>query len=61
MLDVATEPATLLRETINHSRAAVTVAVTLYNYAAVVVEALDSVAAQDLPDLDLIVGRRWIH
>jgi glycosyltransferase involved in cell wall biosynthesis len=38
-----------------HSRASVTVAVPLYDYAAFVIEALDSVAAQTLADLDLVV------
>ena len=35
--------------------AAVTVIIPLYNYARFVIEALDSVAAQTMPDLDLIV------
>jgi glycosyltransferase involved in cell wall biosynthesis len=54
-LDVVTPPAVRLFESTNHARARVTVTVTLYDYARFVIEALDSVRAQDLPDLDLVV------
>jgi glycosyltransferase involved in cell wall biosynthesis len=38
-----------------HQRAAVTVVIPLFDYAEFIVEALDSVVAQTVPDLDLIV------
>lgn len=54
-LDVWVPPATPLIESARHSRAKATVAVTLFNYAEVVLQALDSVRAQTLSDLDLVV------
>jgi glycosyltransferase involved in cell wall biosynthesis len=55
MLEVITPPSIVLFESIRHPYSQVTVAVTLFNYTDVVVEALDSVRAQDLEDLDLVV------
>jgi GT2 family glycosyltransferase len=55
MLDIITPPCSVQFESIRHPDSRVTVVVTLYNYADVVIEALDSVHAQDLEDLDLIV------
>ena len=55
MLDIPTAPATVLFESIHHAASQVTVAVTLYDYKDFVLEALDSVVAQDLADLDLVV------
>jgi len=55
MLDVPIVPAAVLFECISHSRARVTVAVSLYNYGPVVLEALETVAAQDLEDLDVVI------
>jgi glycosyltransferase involved in cell wall biosynthesis len=55
MLDVVTPPSIVLFESVRHPNSKVTVAVTLFNYADVVVEALDSVRAQDLKDIDLVI------
>lgn len=54
-LDVATPAAAVLHQSAIHTRAQVTVAVTLFDYARVVLEALESVRAQALPDVDLVV------
>ena len=54
-LDVPTLPAAVLYESAIHARAQVTVAVTLFDYARVVLEALESVRVQELPDVDLVV------
>ena len=55
MLDIPTAPAAVLFESIRRAPSRVTVAVTLYDYKDVVLEALDSVAGQDLEDVDLVV------
>jgi glycosyltransferase involved in cell wall biosynthesis len=55
MLDVPLPDATVLFEKTAHTRAQVTVVVTLYNYGRFVLEALDSVTAQELADIDLVV------
>lgn len=55
MLDIPAAPASVLFESIRHAAAQVTVVVTLHDYREVVLEALASVVAQDLPDLDLVV------
>jgi len=54
-LDVVTPPARTLLESTVHAGAQVTVAITLFNYAHVVLEALESVRAQELTELDLVV------
>jgi glycosyltransferase involved in cell wall biosynthesis len=48
-------PFAALFESAVHTRSLVTVAVSLYNYRPVILDALESVRAQDLPDLDLVV------
>ena len=55
MLDVACAPHEVLYSAMRHDRARVTVAITLYNYAHTVLSALESVGAQQLPDVDLVV------
>jgi glycosyltransferase involved in cell wall biosynthesis len=55
MLDVPMSDGSVLFESIHDAESRVTVAVTLYNYAGFVIEALDSVVRQDLEHLDLIV------
>jgi len=55
MLDIPVAPARVLFESIRHRRSQVTVTVTLYNYREVVTEALKTVLAQDLQDLDLVI------
>jgi glycosyltransferase involved in cell wall biosynthesis len=55
MIDVPVSSADVLFESLVHSRAETAVAVTLYNYADVVGEALESVRNQELPDVDLVV------
>jgi glycosyltransferase involved in cell wall biosynthesis len=55
MLDVITPPAAVLFESVCHRHSYVTVAVTLYNYAEFIVEALETVRHQDLANLDLVV------
>jgi glycosyltransferase involved in cell wall biosynthesis len=55
MLDVVCPAADTLFAAATHDRSRVTVAVTLFNYADVIGAALDSVAAQQLHDLDLVV------
>ena len=55
MLDIVCATADTTFAAAAHERSQVTVAVTLYNYAEVVIPALDSVVAQQLPDLDLVV------
>jgi len=55
MLDVVCPAADTQFSAAAHERSLVTVAVTLFNYAHVVLEALDSVRAQHLPDIDLVV------
>ena len=55
MLDVETPSVSVLFESNRHARARATVALTLYNYRQFVVEALDSVVAQDLMEFDLVI------
>jgi len=55
VVDIPTSPATVLFESIRHAVSQLTVAVTLYDYRDFVLEALDSVVAQDLAHLDLVV------
>jgi len=55
MLDIITPPSSVLFESTHHRHSYVTVAVTLYNYAEVIVEALETVRAQELANLDLVV------
>jgi glycosyltransferase involved in cell wall biosynthesis len=55
MLDVITPPSTVLFESTSHCHSYVTVAVTLFNYAEVILEALQSVRNQELANVDLVV------
>jgi glycosyltransferase involved in cell wall biosynthesis len=55
MLDIPTSDAAVLFESIHHVQSRVTVVVTLYDYGGFVTEALESVRAQDLEHVDLIV------
>jgi glycosyltransferase involved in cell wall biosynthesis len=55
MPDFETRPATLMFETLRHSRAEATVAISLYQLRHCILSALNSVYRQDLEDLDLIV------
>ena len=55
MLDVVCPAVDTLFAAATHDRSRVTVAVTLFNYADVIGAALDSVAAQQLLELDLVV------
>lgn len=55
MLDVWVPQADVLFEAIGHTRSEVSVAVSLYNYGATVIDALESARGQDLADLDLLV------
>jgi glycosyltransferase involved in cell wall biosynthesis len=54
-LEVVTPSAIELFRATRHDRALVTVAISLFNYAKVIGEALESVLAQDLDELDLVI------
>jgi glycosyltransferase involved in cell wall biosynthesis len=55
VLDVICAPVEILYSSNRHERAAITVGITLFNYAHTVLSALESVCVQHLPDLDLVV------
>ena len=55
MTDIVTCPFSTRFELVLHTRSQVSVAVTLFNYGQVVLGALESVRAQELSDLDLVV------
>lgn len=55
MLDVVCPPADAPFRAVRHERSLVTVAVTLFDYATTVIEALESVRDQHLADVDLVV------
>jgi glycosyltransferase involved in cell wall biosynthesis len=55
VLDVVCAPIEALFSSARHNKARVTVAITLYNYGHTVVSALESVRAQHLADIDLVV------
>jgi glycosyltransferase involved in cell wall biosynthesis len=55
MIDVTVPSAAVLFESVRHSHAKVSVAITLHNYRQFVLQALDSVFVQELEDIDLLV------
>jgi glycosyltransferase involved in cell wall biosynthesis len=55
VLDIICAPVEVVFASSRHDRSKVTVAVTLFNYGHTVISTLESVRAQQLPDVDLIV------